>query len=106
MVVVSSDRSRTPRRRAQLESSLRASKPSGFKRSSERKVGELQLRQWAFSDAWEEDRRLESFEEIGVSAGAASVLVEPLSGNERLEALTDRMLAEDLSRFDVDGGVR
>lgn len=55
---------------------------STFKRSTERKVGEIQLRQWAFADARKEDRRLESFEEVGFSVGAASVLVSPASMDE------------------------
>jgi hypothetical protein len=52
-----------------------------------------------------EYERLVAFEEIGFSPGAAAVLVEPLSGDERLELLTDRMLAEDTSRFDLEGQV-
>jgi hypothetical protein len=81
---------------------LAPSKPSKFKRSSERKVGELSLRQWAFADAREEDRRLEAFESIGMSAASAAGLVTPVQLEERRYSCP----TEDESSFDEDGWVR
>ena len=58
-----------------------------FKRSTERQMGEMELRQWAFADAREEDRALEEFESIGFSAAAASVHVRRATEDELWDAI-------------------
>lgn len=94
MVVVSSDTSRTPRRRAQLESSLSAP-GRGFRRSTERKVEDPNEALVA-ERARQEYEELLAFEEIGFSAAAASVLVTRPS----FEELYDAIEADDRQFYD------
>jgi hypothetical protein len=69
-------------------------RPSTFRRSSERNIGEAELRAWAFSGAAEEDRRRDEFEALsyGVSGAAAGGLVV-------------RTSITDDSHFDLEGRV-
>jgi hypothetical protein len=80
-------------------------KPTSFRRSTERQVGDPNERLVV-----EEDRRrnrsLLEFEAIGFSQAAHSVLVEPLHLSDSWERRVDFMEAEDDSSFDVDGVVR
>jgi hypothetical protein len=114
VVVVSPDRSRTLRRRAQAETS-RAPKPSGFKRTSEntgeaeaqaahesRRLSKLGAAEPRGFD-WEEDcRELDSLS-FGVSGARSGGLVEPLDLSDKSERLVAEMLAEDESRIDLEG---
>jgi hypothetical protein len=62
--------------------------PSNFRRSSERKVGEAELRAWAFADAAEDDRRRDEFESLAcgfTGLGRRSLTIH------------------DETRFDLDG---
>jgi hypothetical protein len=105
VVVVSTDRSRTPRRRAQLESQLGAANPAGFRRSTERKVGDPNEKLVAERDRRQYEEMLR-FEEIGFSQAAHSVLVEPLDLSDGWERRVTAMEAEDASTFDIDGRMR
>lgn len=43
-----------------------------FRRSSERNIGERELRAWAFADAAEDDRRRDEFESLACGFTSAS----------------------------------
>lgn len=74
--------------------------PSRFKRSTERKVGEKALRSWAFKNAEEEDRALESYEAL--SYGFSSASAAELTIDEDVERERRR---EAAAEYDLTGRV-
>lgn len=79
--------------------------PSSFRRSTEHKVTDPNEAAVVKAER-RRDKERQAFEEIGFSAGAATVLVEPLDRHEKGEQLVDAMAAENYETFDIDGWVR
>jgi len=79
--------------------------PGTFKRTSDRKVIDPNEALTVEADR-RRQKSLQDYESVGVSAAAASVLVEPLDLNDKSERLVDVMAAENLETFDADALVR